>query len=91
MLVQTCSGRALSLLRLVPNKNGLEGWRQLMAEYEPSTASRATAMLAALLTPVWGQKPFLDELLDWERSIENYEAASGEAFAGRTRCADVQL
>ena len=89
VVVQTCSGRALSLLRLAPNKNGLEGWRQPMAEYEPSTASRATAMLAALLTPVWGQRPFLDELLDWERSIESYEAASGEAFAGRTRCAVV--
>ena len=60
VLVQACSGRALSLLRLVRQRNGLEGWRQLVAEYKPATASSATAMLAALLTPTWGQRHFLD-------------------------------
>ena len=89
VLLQVCSGRALSLLRLVGQRNGLEGWRQLVVEYEPATASRATAMLAALMTPTWGQRHFLDELLEWEKATEAYEAASGEAFGGNTRCAVV--
>eukprot|EP00972_Heterocapsa_arctica_P047962 7075473-Heterocapsa_arctica.AAC.1 len=35
ILVQTCSGRALALLRLIAKRNGLEAWRRLTAEYEP--------------------------------------------------------
>ena len=46
-------------------------------------------MLSALLTPEWGRRPFLDELLEWERAVESYEAASGERFSGSTKCAVV--
>ena len=89
ILAQVCSGRALSLLRLVRKRNGPEGWRIHVNEYGPATASRSTAMLSALLTPEWGRRPFLDELLEWERAVESYEAASGERFSGSTKCAVV--
>lgn len=89
ILVQVCSGRALSLLCLVGKRNGLEGRRILVNGYEPATSSRSTAMLSALLTPEWGWRPFLDELLEWERAVESYEAASGERFLGSTKCAVV--
>eukprot|EP00972_Heterocapsa_arctica_P029847 4398608-Heterocapsa_arctica.AAC.1 len=51
ILVQVCSGRALSLLRLNTESNGLECWRQLHVEFEPATATRTTAMLSSLLMP----------------------------------------
>ena len=53
LLVQVCAGRALALLRIVPDNNGLEAWRVMCREYEPKVAARTTAMLSAILNPTW--------------------------------------
>ena len=48
------TGRSLRLVQLVPNRNGFEVWRQVVAENAPKTAGRRFAMLQAVLQPgVW--------------------------------------
>ena len=59
-------------------------------EFEPAGAARATAMLSALLTPVWStSQPFIDQLLKWERACEEYVEASGVPLSDQVRCAVV--
>ena len=51
------AGRRLRLAQRVPNPNGFEVWRQLVAENAPKTAGRRFAMLQAVLQPALGDKP----------------------------------
>eukprot|EP00442_Polarella_glacialis_P050395 CAMPEP_0115162470 /NCGR_PEP_ID=MMETSP0227-20121206/71976_1 /TAXON_ID=89957 /ORGANISM="Polarella glacialis, Strain CCMP 1383" /LENGTH=160 /DNA_ID=CAMNT_0002574677 /DNA_START=443 /DNA_END=921 /DNA_ORIENTATION=+ len=53
ILVQLCSGKALSLVKLTPKTNGFDAWSALVHEYEPELVSRYCALLAAILTPEW--------------------------------------
>ena len=45
LLATLTTGRSLSLVQRVPNRNGFEAWRQLVAENAPKTAGRRFAML----------------------------------------------
>ena len=88
LLVGLCSGRALGIIRLVPEGHGLEAWRKLVLEYEPRLATRHCAMLTAVLTPSWSEgAPFLEQLVAWERQVSQYEEASGEQVADSVKCA----
>ena len=49
--------RSLRLVQRVPNRNGFEVWRQLVAENAPKTAGRRFAMLQAVLQPGMGDSP----------------------------------
>ena len=53
ILIQVCTGKALSILRLCEDKNGLLAWLKLCEEYEPRIAMRNNAMLASLMQPNW--------------------------------------
>ena len=90
LLVQICSGRASALLRLTQRGNGHLAWRKLCEEYEPSVSTRHLSMLVGVLTPRWSEDGcFTDQLMQWERHLAEYEAASGEAVPGAVRCAIV--
>ena len=45
LLAKLTTGRNLRLVQRVPNRNGFEVWRQLVAENAPKTAGRRFAML----------------------------------------------
>ena len=52
LLATLTTGRSLRLVvQRVPNRNGFEAWRQLVAENAPKTAGRRFAMLQAVLQP----------------------------------------
>ena len=72
LLIQTVSGRALNILRLLPAGEGFIAWKRLVAEYEPSSMSRHLLMLVGVLTPEWGERAgFVDELLKWEKRVSD--------------------
>ena len=52
LLATLTTGRSLRLVQRVPNRNGFEAWRQLVAENAPKTAGRRFEMLQARLQPV---------------------------------------
>ena len=50
-LALTCRGKALQVVRRVPEGFGVEAWKQLCREFEPRLPSRFQGMLQALLAP----------------------------------------
>ncbi len=91
VLIQVCTGKPLTILRLVTEANGLEAWRLIVAEYEPATATRFAAMLTALLSPQWPDDAagFMVSLMTWERAVAEYEVASGQPLPADIRRAVV--
>ena len=90
LLVALVSGRALGIVRQVPEGHGLEAWRCLVRDYEPAVATRYCAVLAALLNPVWTDVgAFIEQLTGWERKVRQYEAMTGERLADTLKCAVV--
>ena len=90
LLVQICHGRALALIRLIKQSNGEAAWRRLVMEYEPDLAGRHCAILAGLLTPTWtDRRAFVDQLLDWEFKISEYELATHVPVPDAFKCAVV--
>ncbi|CAE8719240.1 unnamed protein product, partial [Polarella glacialis] len=88
LLVQLCSGKALSLVRTVRRADGLGSWAKLVREYEPSVAARHCAMLSFLLCPGFeDSKPFTEQLLEWERRITDYELVTKAMFPDAYKCA----
>ena len=51
VLALTCRGKALQVVRRVPEGFGFEAWKQLCREFEPRLPSRFQGMLQALLSP----------------------------------------
>eukprot|EP00972_Heterocapsa_arctica_P033162 4878965-Heterocapsa_arctica.AAC.1 len=87
-----CHGRALAIIRLIKSVNGMVAWKRLVSEYEPELAGRRCAVLAGLLTPDWTSKtaqPFIDQLLEWERRLAEYELAKKVLVPDPFKCAVV--
>ena len=90
LLVQVSSGKAIAIVRLAPMQNGFEAWRQLQAEYSPVEPSRAVAMPAGLLNPRWDPaRPFMEQLLIWERQVLAYDAVAELPLTDATKRAVV--
>ena len=51
LLATLTTGRSLRLVQRVPNRNGFEAWRQMVAENAPKTEGRRFAMLQTVLQP----------------------------------------
>ena len=93
LLVQLVQGRALALVRLVPRHHGVKAWNALVQEYEPNLAARFCAQLSAILVPDWKNRDdadFTELLLKWERSVNEYEIATGVPMPPAYKCAIVQ-
>ena len=75
LLATLTTGRSLRLLQRVPNRNGFEVWRQLVAENAPKTAGRRFAMLQAVLQPGMSNNSvkFEETWKSWEHQVEVYE------------------
>ena len=51
VLALTCRGKALQVVRRVPEGFGFEAWKQLCREFEPRLPSRFQGVLQALFSP----------------------------------------
>ena len=75
LLATLTTGRSLRLVQRVPNRNGFEVRRQMVAENAPKTAGRRFAMLQAVLQPGLGDNPakFVEAWNAWEHQLDVYE------------------
>ena len=83
LLIGKCDGRALSIISLVPRKNGYEAWRMLKKEYEGTGGARSAAILRGILNPRsrWAKldadgRDINDMLQAWEKDIAQYRIGS---------------
>ena len=78
LLATLTTGRSLRLVQRVPNRNGFEAWRQMVAENAPKTAGRRFAMLQAVLQPGMSDNPakFEETWKSWEHLMDIYENLS---------------
>ena len=72
LLATLTTGRSFRFVQRVPNRNGFEVWRQLVAEDAPKTAGRRFAMLQAVLQPGIGHHPakFEEAWNAWEHQVD---------------------
>ena len=78
LLATLTTGRSLRLVQRVPDRNGVEAWRQLVAENAPKTAGRRFAMLQAVLQPGMSDNPakFEETWKSWEYQVDVQEHLS---------------
>ena len=78
LLATLTTGKSLRLVQRVPNKNGFEAWRKMVAENAPKTAGRRFAMLQAVLQPGMSDNPakFEETWKSWEHQVDVYENLS---------------
>ena len=78
LLATLTTGRSLRLMQRVPNRNGFEAWRQLVAENAPKTAGRSFAMLQAVQQPGMSDNPakFEETWKSWEHQVDVCENLS---------------
>ena len=90
ILVAVCRGKAAVLLRTVADRNGMAAWHLLNADYQPRSADRQTALLVGLLNPRWSSSRWMEQLLQWETALAQYQLESGApALADEVRVATV--
>ena len=75
LLATLTTGRSLRLVQQIPNRNGFEVWRQVVAENAPKIGGRRFAMLQAVLQPGLGDNPAKSKkALDaWEHQVDVHE------------------
>ena len=69
VLSLTCRGKALQVIRRVPEGFRFEAWKQLCGEFEPRLPSRFQGMLEALLSPTRMDNP-VQTIYQWESRVE---------------------
>ena len=87
ILVCVCGGKALSLVRSLPQGSGFRAWKLLVEEYEPVVAARRAAVLSELLTPRWTDANFIVQWYRWERELRQYEVTLGVVIPSDIKCA----
>ena len=78
LLATLTAGRSFRLVQRVPDRNGFEVWRQLVAENAPKTAGRRFALLQAVLQPEMSDNPakFEETWKSWEHQVDVCENLS---------------
>ena len=89
LLVLLLEGGAQRLLEHAGDGEGLLSWNRLVAEYEPATAGRETALLLEVLAQVF-KGDVRGALDDFEVKIRRYERAAKEVLSDRIKIAVVQ-
>ena len=90
VLALTCRGKALQVVRRVPEGFGFEAWKQLCRQFEPRLPSRFQGMLQSLLAPTRVDEP-VQTIDQWERTVkEVYEEQSGDKVSENIKLAVLQ-
>ena len=86
ILIQSCQGKALTIVLTCEENNGLQAWRRVKREYKPEVAPRHNAMPISLLTPKFSSdRPFTEQITEWGRNIDEYRKANGRVFGDPKR------
>ena len=85
----TCRGKALQVVRRVPEGFGFEAWKQLCREFEPRLPSRFQGMLQALFAPTRVDAP-VQSFCQWESRVKVYEEQSGDKVSENIKLAVLQ-
>ena len=89
VLALTCRGKALQVVRRVPEGFGFEAWKQLCRKFEPRLPSRFQGMLQALLSPTRVDDP-VQTIYQWESRVKVYEEQSGDKVSENIKLAVLQ-
>ena len=89
VLALTCRGKALQVVRRVPEEFGFEAWKQLCREFEPRLPSRFQGMLQAILLPTRMDDPG-QTMYQWKSRVLVYEEQSGDKVSENIRLAVLQ-
>jgi hypothetical protein len=88
LLATVCSGRALTIVKLVPQRNGFVAWRRLCMEFEPANSPRHLALLVTIMTPTFDDKTlFSEQVGEWERIVARYVASASTTLQESVRAA----
>eukprot|EP00959_Pyramimonas_sp_CCMP1952_P086490 1809154-Pyramimonas_sp.AAC.1 len=78
MLITKTQGKAPAMVTLAGRHEGFVAWRAIKNEYEPGVGNRFAAMRSGLLNTSWGdQKPFADQLVDWNNDVARNAGGAG--------------
>ena len=86
VLALTCRGKALQVVRRVPEGFGFEAWKQLCREFEPRLPSRFQGMLQALLAPKRMNDP-MQTIYQWKSRVKFHEEQSGDKVSENIKLA----
>eukprot|EP00959_Pyramimonas_sp_CCMP1952_P023887 500853-Pyramimonas_sp.AAC.1 len=76
---------------LAGGHEGFAAWRAIKNEYEPGVGNRFAAMLSGLLNQRWDdQKPFADQLVDWDNDVARYMMQACKEFGDEFRIATLR-
>ena len=89
VLALTCRGKALQVVRRVPEGFGFEARKQLCREFEPRLPLRFQGMLQALLSPTRMDDP-VQSIYQWESRMKVHEERSGDKVSENIKLAVLQ-
>ena len=89
VLALTFRGKALQVVRRVPEGFGFEAWKQLCREFEPRLPSRFQKMLQALFSPTRMDDP-VRTIYQWESRVEVHKEQSGDRVSENIKLAVLQ-
>ena len=89
VLCQFCSGEALSVIKGVPDMEGIEAWRRLRRKYNPRTMARGVRMLCEVTNPskVTSLNDVEMEINKWEEKVRALRAQFGEELTNGMKIA----
>ena len=85
-LALTCRGKALQVVRRVPEGFCFDAWKQLCTEFEPRLPSRFQGMLQAPVAPTRVDDP-VQTIYQWESRVKVYEEQSGDKVSENIKLA----
>ena len=82
VMASLLTGKCLKQLQVVPDQNGFEAWRLLVAEMEPRLIQHRLGMLNRLMSVDLSgtDDVFKERLSSWERDIAEYERLTTKHF-----------
>ena len=89
VLALTCRGKALQVVRRVPEGFGFEAWKQLCRDFEPRLPSGFQEMLQALLSPTRMDDP-VQTIYQSESRVKVDEEHSGDRVSENIKIAVLQ-
>ena len=85
-LAQLTEGEALTIIKNVADRNGLEAWRRLSNRFDPRTEGRTVNMLMQVLQPPMCKLPDLSAGIEqWEETVRKYEDRDKEKLPDKIR------
>ena len=83
--------KARTHVRSAEKHHGIAAWKRIKTEYQPEAAGHHAAMLMRVMQPGWDSRGVTnnckDQLTEWERRMQEYEAESFQAVSNGMKIA----